>query len=1307
MSSLVVPSDITNAVPPPFLYTLLSVQRNRLRRAQSVYSSNATKATALLKRQVEYIEKKLLEYIDSDDSSHWEFIHQSTFFIYQPFCEFCFEPTSVGESNHNTTKHHHALSDPSVGQRPHFTVKPTTLSCPICGVSFYCSKEHCKQDQMAHWKICNALQSMNKVEINDIYSIIHENEDLDLQFSTLHYKLKDYDQDDVNREALSTELTTWLTAQDNRVFVVEEKTEAQKSLPIVERSINTDSQANILSRDGVIISESATDPPTQERSTESALPIEKSEFIDNLIDKYKKEKANLSEYMLQTSSQRRQYRLNTPTPKSRKLADTFPSIGDTPTSQPATPTFPDSTTPLIQNLSETVSVFRSVEKEKEQMNSEDPETLSSFLTLDVANALIGEHEKGQDMLRKINELELFIKSMEEQQISAETEWNKERSRLKERNIFLEERHKVLVDLRKENERMRNQYESEYKQKMGKLAEEARLKEQELRNIIARNDAEKRDLQQQVAKLNSTGEVGKMKDMIAELKRNLSDEQKKVEKIRNESILELERSRMEKTKIEQELKAEMEEIKAAAQKTSQLRSPPTARSLQPSATDRTNSTTKSSAKQENGGISGRFERDSGEEKRLGEGKPKEKSDSGNAASRKANLGFGGLPNDETAIRIENQQKIDEDKRKADEELERKKREAERQFQEEKRKAEEAITRQFATDDTKQPLNTAQPASTSKPANSSNSANTETPSTANTKTGLSLSLSGAADGTVRVSTQSPRTPPTTRREMGEEKKDGRTRGMDGRTRGMNGRTQLDAVRDSEWGGEERDDEEEVFEKAKFRNLEIELNTFGTQTSPRSPFTHSPHPHVTHNQSTSTSSSSLNVSIPTQTSPRGPLSPLSLSALQQNTTVREAKSTKWTKQPFGMDDDDLSRTYWNTVRPGGYVRDEPLSNSFLLFLSAKGEWFQSTCLPLRVENESSARSGETRTTRTSGREGLVSPRGNSNREAVPQSPTFSTVTARPLSALTRDEERGSSSRDRLALPLSPQKLAQEQWNREQAERDEKRDADMFRLEFRRIGEAFLPSALHPVPTHSCIVLIRDMKVVGHFPAPATHTLSPRQHTPHAAPPSSSFVSSPIPLSARPRSAVSQKMVSPTLRTSHSDRTGTKPLSITIPGQAASPLLSPLDSRKKKTKRDDSDAIRFYTPPFNKFRPSSDDPTDRARMKECMVVSPIAQTPLSAESVEEPELDADDVISRNLEMMGRLRGMDGRMAATGSMSMRLSATVPTSAGPTAPTISFVDPLDLRTQERQKRLGSQYGATTRPVSATVMGVRGPKRMRG
>ncbi|KAK2963764.1 hypothetical protein BLNAU_1331 [Blattamonas nauphoetae] len=317
------------------------------------------------------------------------------------------------------------------------------------------------------------------------------------------------------------------------------------------------------------------------------------------------------------------------------------------------------------------------------------------------------------------------------------------------------------------------------------------------------------------------------------------------------------------------------------------------------------------------------------------------------------------------------------------------------------------------------------------------------------------------------------------------------------------------------------------------------------------------------------------------------------------------------------------------------------------------------------------------------------------------------RQLSALTRDEERGTSSRHRFALPLSPQNLAQEQWNREQAERDERRDADVFRVEFRRIGEAFLPSALHLVPTHSCIVLIRDMKVVGHFPAPATHTLSPRQHTPHAAPPSSSFVSSPIPLSARLCSSVSQKMVSPTLRTSHSDRTGTNPLSITIPGQAASPLLSPLDSRKKKTKRDDSDAIRFYTPPFNKFRPSSDDPTDRARMKECMVVSPIAQTPLSAESVEEPELDADDVISRNLEMMGRLRGMDGRMAATGNMSMQLSATVPTSAGPTAPTISFVDPLDLRSQEGQKRLGSQYGATTRPVSATVMGVRGPKRMRG
>ncbi|KAK2942238.1 hypothetical protein BLNAU_22845 [Blattamonas nauphoetae] len=105
-----------------------------------------------------------------------------------------------------------------------------------------------------------------------------------------------------------------------------------------------------------------------------------------------------------------------------------------------------------------------------------------------------------------------------------------------------------------------------------------------------------------------------------------------------------------------------------------------------------------------------------------------------------------------------QYIDEDKWKAVIELERTKRETDKRFQEEKQMAEEAITLQFATDDTKQPLNTAQPTSTSKPANSSNSASTETPSTANTKTGLSLSLTGAADGTVRVSTQSPRTPPT---------------------------------------------------------------------------------------------------------------------------------------------------------------------------------------------------------------------------------------------------------------------------------------------------------------------------------------------------------------------------------------------------------------------------------------------------------------------------------------------------------------------------------------------------------------------
>ncbi|KAK2963800.1 hypothetical protein BLNAU_1369 [Blattamonas nauphoetae] len=179
---------------------------------------------------------------------------------------------------------------------------------------------------------------------------------------------------------------------------------------------------------------------------------------------------------------------------------------------------------------------------------------------------------------------------------------------------------------------------------------------------------------------------------------------------------------------------------------------------------------------------------------------------------------------------------------------------------------------------------------------------------------------------------------------------------------------------------------------------------------------------------------------------------------------------------------------------------------------------------------------------------------------------------SSITKSASRAAHFTKWAEKPsTSGTKLAQEQWNREQAERDERRDADAFRLEFRRIGEAFLPSALHPVPSHSCIVLIRDMKVVGHFPAPATHTLSPRQHTPHAAPPSSSFVSSPIPLSARLCSAVSQKMVSPTLRTSHSDRTGTKPLSITIPGQAASPLLSPQDSRKKKTMCDDSDATRF----------------------------------------------------------------------------------------------------------------------------------------
>ncbi|KAK2942232.1 hypothetical protein BLNAU_22839 [Blattamonas nauphoetae] len=165
------------------------------------------------------------------------------------------------------------------------------------------------------------------------------------------------------------------------------------------------------------------------------------------------------------------------------------------------------------------------------------------------------------------------------------------------------------------------------------------------------------------------------------------------------------------------------------------------------------------------------------------------------------------------------------------------------------------------------------------------------------------------------------------MGEEKKDGRTRGMDGRTRGMDGRTrgmdgrtrgmdgrtQLDAMRDSEWGGEERDNEEEVFEKAKFRNLEIELNTFGTQTSPRSPFTHSPHPHFTHNQSTSTSSRSLNVSIPTQTSPRGPLS-LSRSALQENTTIREAKSTKSIKQQL-----------WSTTSEEVLVRSIPSLSPF----------------------------------------------------------------------------------------------------------------------------------------------------------------------------------------------------------------------------------------------------------------------------------------------------------------------------------------------------------------------------------------------
>ncbi|KAA6399549.1 MAG: hypothetical protein EZS28_004926 [Streblomastix strix] len=234
---LVVPSDIVELSPPPFVFTIYAIIQYRLANARTSSAklrttSSQTVVSDLESQQVR-IQEGIITYYSLEDSDRWEFIRLGISFIRPKFCEFCYEKLEDENTKDRLKMIMDLYNNVEVVDKEKQKKILQQCVCTQCSVSRYCCRSHMEQAMLNHWKVCKAQRRINGVTDQDIYQLIHSNDDVDIGYTRISYLLRQHDKGTEKREQMMQELKQYLDQQATRKLefgdeILDEKDERER-----------------------------------------------------------------------------------------------------------------------------------------------------------------------------------------------------------------------------------------------------------------------------------------------------------------------------------------------------------------------------------------------------------------------------------------------------------------------------------------------------------------------------------------------------------------------------------------------------------------------------------------------------------------------------------------------------------------------------------------------------------------------------------------------------------------------------------------------------------------------------------------------------------------------------------------------------------------------------------------------------------------------------------------------------------------------------------------------------------------------